>query len=146
MAKQIHRDNNMRAALVHVIADAAVSVLVLAGLAAGHVFGWWWTDPAVGLVGAAVIANWAYGLMRDTGAILLDMTPDRALAGRLRGIVEARGDAVADLHLWRVGPGHLAAIVSVRAMAAATDVATYRRLLHAEPGLSHVTVEVLAGE
>ncbi|MGN6749983.1 MAG: CDF family Co(II)/Ni(II) efflux transporter DmeF, partial [Xanthobacteraceae bacterium] len=102
-----HRDNNLRAAVVHVLADAAVSILVIVGLVIGRFFGWTWMDPAVGLVGAVVIAAWAYTLIRDTGAILLDMTPDRAMAERMRATIETDGDRLTDLHLWRLGPGHL---------------------------------------
>ncbi len=76
------RDNNMRAAVIHVIADAAVSVLVIVGLSLARTFGWLWMDPLAGIVGACVIASWSYGLIRDTGAILLDMNPDRHMAGR----------------------------------------------------------------
>src|SRR6516165_9413136 len=79
-----HRDNNLRAAVVHVLADAAVSILVIVGLTLGRLFGWLWMDPAAGLLGAIVIAAWAYTLIRDTGAILLDMTPDRGMAERMR--------------------------------------------------------------
>src|SRR3984957_1098293 len=107
------RDNNMRAAVIHVLADAAVSVLVIIGLTLGRFLGWAWMDPVVGLVGAVVIAAWACTLIRDTGAILLDMNPDRGMAERMRALIEADGDRLTDLHLWRLGPGHLAAIVSV---------------------------------
>ncbi|HEX7759902.1 MAG TPA: CDF family Co(II)/Ni(II) efflux transporter DmeF [Caulobacteraceae bacterium] len=136
-----HRDNNMRAAVVHVMADAAVSVLVIAGLVLAKAFGWLWMDPLAGLVGALVIASWSYGLIRDTGAILLDMNPDRRLAGQLRQVVEGCGDAVADLHLWRLGPGHLGAIVCV-ATEGIRDSAFYRARLERFPTLSHLTVEV----
>ena len=74
------RDNNMRAAVIHVMADAAVSVLVIVGLLLARAFGWLWMDPLAGIVGACVIASWSYGLIRDTGAILLDMNPDRRMA------------------------------------------------------------------
>ena len=107
------RDNNMRAAMIHVIADAAVSVLVIVGLLLARAFGWLWMDPLAGIIGACVIASWSYGLIRDTGAILLDMNPDRSMASKLRQAVEGDGDQLADLHLWRLGPGHLGAIVSV---------------------------------
>ena len=137
-----HRDNNMRAALVHVLADAAVSVVVIAGLILARLFGWLWMDPVAGLVGSAVIATWSWGLMRDTGAILLDMVPDAALAERLRREVEAQGDQVADLHLWRLGPGHLGAIVSIDA-GGERDVGFYRERLGRLPSLSHLTVEVI---
>ena len=136
-----HRDNNMRAAVIHVMADAAVSVLVIAGLVLARLFGWLWMDPVAGLVGACVIASWSYGLIRDTGAILLDMNPDRKLAARIRDAVEAGGDQVADLHLWRLGPGHLGAIVSV-ATNTSRDAAFYRRALGRFPALSHLTIEI----
>ena len=103
----------MRAAFVHVMADAAVSVLAILGLSAGKFLGWVFMDPVMGIIGALVIANWSYGLIRDTGAILLDMNPDRRLAEDLRKTIESEGDRLADLHLWRLGPGHLGAIVSV---------------------------------
>jgi cation diffusion facilitator family transporter len=136
-----HRDNNMRAALVHVMADAAVSVLVIVGLTLAMVFHWLWMDPLAGIVGAVVIASWSYGLIRDTGAILLDMNPDRGLGQRMRDAIEAGGDQVADLHLWRLGPGHLGAIVSV-ATAEPRGADYYRRALAGFPSLSHLTVEV----
>ncbi len=135
------RDNNMRAALIHVAADAAVSMLVIVGLLLARLFGWVWMDPLAGLVGACVIASWSYGLIRDTGAILLDMNPDRRLADRIRQAVEAGGDAVADLHLWRLGPGHLGAIICV-ATDKPRDAAFFRQKLSAFPALSHLTVEI----
>jgi len=139
-----HRDNNMRAALVHVIADAAVSVLVIGGLVLAWGFGWVWMDPLAGLIGAGVIANWSYGLLRDTGAILLDMNPDEAVTRRIREAIEADGSRLADLHLWRLGPGHLGAIVSVVADKAHSPDEYRARLAHL-PALSHLTVEVLIG-
>jgi cation diffusion facilitator family transporter len=135
------RDNNMRAAIIHVLADAAVSMLVIVGLSFGLFFGWVWMDPVVGVVGAIVIAAWAYSLVRGTGAILLDMNPDGAMAERMRGVIEADGDRLSDLHLWRLGPGHLAAILSI-ATAKRRGPEHYRRLLDRFRGLSHVTVEV----
>ena len=135
------RDNNMRAAIVHVLADAAVSLLVIAGLSLGWFFGWSWMDPVVGLVGAIVIAAWAYTLIRDTGAILLDMTPDRDMAERMRAVVEADGDRLTDLHLWRLGPGHLGAILSV-ATQRSRSADYYQSLLKRFRSLSHVTVQV----
>jgi cation diffusion facilitator family transporter len=136
-----HRDNNMRAAVIHVLADAVVSVLVIAGLLLGRTFGWLFMDPLAGLVGAAVIASWSYGLIRDTGAILLDMNPDRGMAERVRATIERDGDRVEDLHLWRLGPGHLGAILSV-VTTEPRDAGHYRRLLRHFRNLSHVTVEV----
>jgi cation diffusion facilitator family transporter len=135
------RDNNMRAAFVHIIADAAVSVLVIIGLVLAKVFGWLWMDPLAGTVGAVVIASWAYGLIRDTGAILLDMNPDRTMAEKLRQTIETDGDELSDLHLWRLGPGHLGAILCVgtRQM---RDSEYYKARLARFKALSHVTVEV----
>ncbi|HXP97988.1 MAG TPA: CDF family Co(II)/Ni(II) efflux transporter DmeF [Telmatospirillum sp.] len=135
------RDNNLRSALVHILADAAVSVLVIVGLVLGLLFGFRWMDPLVGIVGALVIGAWALSLVRDTGLVLLDSVPDRRLAERLRQTIEEDGDRLADLHLWRLGPGHLGAIVTV-----ATDKPRgptyYRHRLKQFRDLSHLTVEV----
>jgi cation diffusion facilitator family transporter len=135
------RDNNMRSAIVHVLADAGVSVLVIVGLLLGRFFGLAWMDPAVGLAGAVVIAAWSYSLIRDTGAILLDMNPDRSMAERMRAMIETDGDRLTDLHLWRLGPGHLGAIVSV-ATRRGRGPEYYRSLLSRFRALSHVTVQV----
>jgi cation diffusion facilitator family transporter len=137
-----HRDNNMRAAIVHVVADAAVSILVIAGLVLARLFGWIWMDPLAGMIGAGVIASWSFGLIRDTGAILLDMNPDRQLANKLRNAIEREGDRLHDLHLWRVGPGHLAAILSI-ATDRQRDPHYYRKRLSCFKILSHLTVEVV---
>lgn len=136
-----HRDNNMRAAIIHVAADAAVSGFVIVGLLLARTFGWLWMDPVAGIVGAIVIANWSYGLVRDSGAVLLDMNPDRRLSDELKATIEEDGDRIRDLHVWRVGPGHVAAIVSV-----ATNEQRQRDFYLAKLGrfktLSHVTVEI----
>ncbi len=136
-----HRDNNLRAAVVHVLADAAVSIFVIVGLTLARLFGWLWMDPAVGLLGAGVIAAWAYTLIRDTGAILLDMTPDRGMAERMRAVIETDGDRLTDFHLWRLGPGHLGAIVCV-ATRQQRGPDYYQALLGRFGALSHITVEV----
>jgi cation diffusion facilitator family transporter len=120
------RDNNLRAAVVHVVADAAVSMFVIVGLL---------------LAGACVIASWSFGLIRDTGAILLDMNPDRRMADSLRRTIECDGDRLADLHLWRLGPGHLGAIVSVRTRQA-RGLDFYRARLARFSALSHLTIEI----
>jgi cation diffusion facilitator family transporter len=135
------RDNNMRAAIIHVMADAAVSVLVIVGLLLARAFGWLWMDPLAGIIGACVIASWSYGLIRDTGAILLDRIPDRRLAEDLRATIESDGSRLADLHLWRLGPGHLGAIVSVCPKEPCT-ADYYRTKLARYPALSHITIEI----
>ncbi len=137
-----HRDNNMRAAIVHVAADAAVSVAVIIGLLLARAFGWLWMDPLAGIIGAFVIASWSYGLIRDTGSILLDMSPDKRLADGIRRAIKEEGDEVTDLHLWRLGPGHLGAIVSIATAQEKNCPEHYRRLLAKFPMLSHVTIEV----
>jgi Co/Zn/Cd efflux system component len=98
-------------------------------------------DPLAGIIGAFVIASWAFGLIRDTGAILLDMNPDRDMAETLRRTIEDEGDTLADLHLWRLGPGHLGAILSVGTRTA-RDPDYYRARLQGFRALSHLTVEV----
>jgi cation diffusion facilitator family transporter len=135
------RDNNMRAAVIHVVADAAVSVLVIVGLLLARAFGWLWMDPLAGIIGACVIASWSYGLIRDTGAILLDRIPDSRLAQDLRTTIESDGSTLADLHLWRLGPGHLGAIVSV-CPKDGRSADYYRAKLARFPALSHVTIEI----
>jgi cation diffusion facilitator family transporter len=135
------RDNNMRAAIIHVVADAAVSVLVIIGLLLARAFGWLWMDPLAGIIGACVIASWSFGLIRDTGAILLDRIPDSRLANDVRKLIESDGSMLADLHLWRLGPGHLGAIVSVCAEEGRT-AEYYRAKLARYRSLSHVTIEI----
>lgn len=133
-----HHDNNMRAAFVHVLADALTSVLAIAALLAGRFLGWTWMDPVMGIVGAAVIASWAWTLMRDTAGVLLDAT-DRHLEAEVREEVEGPGDAkITDLHVWRLGPGAYGAIVSY--LGAAPAQAVRERLARVHE-LSHVTVE-----
>jgi cation diffusion facilitator family transporter len=136
-----NRDNNMRAAIIHVFADAAVSLSVIVGLLFARFLGWAWMDPVVGLVGAVVIAVWAYSLVRGTGAVLLDMNPDQGMAERMRTAIETDGDQITDLHLWRLGPGHLAAILSV-ATREQRGPEYYQSLLRRFRALSHVTVQV----
>jgi cation diffusion facilitator family transporter len=131
----------MPAAIFHVVADTFVSVLVIAGLLATHVLGWLWMDPLAGIVGAVVTASWSYGLIRDSGAILLDVNPDRRMANRLRQAIEDEGDQVRDLHLWRLGRGHLGAIISINTNQA-HDEEYYRARLARFSSLSHLTIEL----
>ena len=133
------RDNNMRAAYLHVLADAVTSVLAIAALLAGRYLGWVWLDPAVGIVGALVIARWAWGLMRDTSAVLLD-TANAALAEEVRTRIETPGDArITDLHVWRIGPEAHAAVISVACDRGAAEL---RARLEPIRSLPHVTIEV----
>jgi cation diffusion facilitator family transporter len=134
-------DNNMRAAIIHVLADAAVSVSVIVGLLFGRFLGWIWMDAVAGTCGAVVIAAWSYGLVRDTGAVLLDINPDCSMAERMRALIETDGDRLIDLHLWRLGPGHLGAILSVTTQKQ-RGPEFYRSLLNRFCALSHVTIEV----
>jgi cation diffusion facilitator family transporter len=136
-----HRDNNIRSAYIHVMADAAVSILAITGLVLARSFGWMWMDPLAGIIGALVIANWSYGLVRDTGRILLDMNPDQRITAQVREAIESDGDRLTDLHLWRLGPGHLGAVVSVLT-SESRDCEFYRTRLKNFKTLSHVTVEV----
>lgn len=135
------RDHNMRTAVFHVMADATVSVLVIAGLVLAREFGWLWIDPVVGMVGGCVIASWSAGLIRDTGAILLDMNPDHGMAEKLRQAIESDGDTLTDLHLWRLGPGHLGAILSIGTRSGRGQD-YYRAKLARYRSLSHLTIEV----
>jgi cation diffusion facilitator family transporter len=135
------RDHNLRAAYIHVVADAATSVLAIAALLAGRFLDWVWLDPAVGILGAVMIASWSIQLMRDSGRIRVDTVSDPKLAAAMRATIEQDGSLVTDLHLWRVGPGHNAAVISLVSADPATPD-TYRRRLSSLAGLSHVTVEV----
>src|SRR5580698_3800850 len=108
-----HRDLNLRAAYVHVLADAAVSVMAIVGLLTAWRLGWTFMDPAMGIAGAIVIANWSWGLVRQAGSVLLDIAPDPHLAEEIEERLEIGGDRISDLHLWRVGPGHMAAVISL---------------------------------
>ena len=137
-----HADHNLRAAYLHVVADAAVSLMALLGLSAGRILGWVWMDPLMGIIGALVIANWSWSLVRNTSAVLLDMRAEEALAHEIADRLEAdSGDRIADLHIWRIGPGHNAAIVSLVSDRPETP-ADYKARLAGLASLSHVTVEV----
>ena len=136
-----HRDLNLQAAYVHVLADAAVSVMAIVGLLTAWRLGWTFMDPAMGIAGAIVIANWSWGLVRQAGAVLLDVAPDAHLAEEIRKRLEISGDRISDLHIWRIGPGHMAAVISLVSHNPAPPN-TYKAQLANISGLSHVTVEV----
>ncbi len=135
------RDLNLRAAYVHVLADALTSVLAIAELVTAKLAAWAFMDPVVGLVGTGVILSWAYGLLRQSGAVLSDAVPDQELVERIRNALEVDGDAISDLHLWRVGPGHYAAVISL-VTHDPKHPETYKGKLALLPKLSHVTIEV----
>jgi cation diffusion facilitator family transporter len=138
-----HHDLNLKAAYVHVLADAVTSVLAICALTGGKFLGWTWLDPVMGIVGSGVIAQWAYGLVRDTNVILLDREPESSdLNAEIRRAIESDGDTViADLHIWQVGANKFAAIISIVAHQARSPAA-YKALLKEHAELVHVTVEV----
>jgi cation diffusion facilitator family transporter len=136
-----HHDNNLRAAYVHVLADAATSVLAIAALVIAMYSHTTWADPVVGIVGSLVIASWAFGLIKASGSVLLDVSADKDLEGVIRDRLETKGDRVTDLHLWQLGPGHRAAVISMVSDHPLPPT-TYKRRLKGLRDLCHVTVEV----
>jgi cation diffusion facilitator family transporter len=136
-----HRDHNFRAAYFHVLADACTSVLAICALAAGAYFGVAWPDPVAGLIGTGVIAVWAYSLIKSSAAVLLDAVAGRARAASIRRLLEVDGDRVADLHLWRLGPGHLAVVAAIVTERPRSPDDCKARLAGID-GLSHVHIEV----
>jgi cation diffusion facilitator family transporter len=137
------RDHNLRSAYFHVLADALTSVLAIAALLAGRLYGWTFMDPAMGIVGAVVIIAWSIGLIRSAAAVLVDSVPDDRLAVLVRSRLEIGTDRVSDLHLWRLGPGHMA-LIAVIVSDRPQPPSAYKTRLHDIAGLSHVTVEVQA--
>jgi cation diffusion facilitator family transporter len=136
-----HHDHNRRSAYWHVLADALTSVVAIAGLLAAWAYGWTWLDPAIGVVGALVIARWSWQLIGQSGAVLLDAAPNAALERTVRERLEQGHDRIADLHVWRLGPGHHGAIVSL-VSDAPQPVEAYKARLADVEHLSHLTVEV----
>lgn len=136
-------DNNMRAAYLHVLADAATSVLAILALACGYYFGLAFLDPICGLIGAAVIGVWSFGLIRDSAMVLLDADSNPGRSSAIKQMIEDEmGARVADLHLWRLGPGHEGLIVSLVSPDATSAEQIKAALRQRYPDLSHVTVEV----
>lgn len=137
-------DHNIRAAYLHVLADALTSLLAIVALVVGRFLGWIWLDASMGIVGGIVISRWAIGLLRETSHILLDGSAVEELVAQIRRQIENDADnRVSDLHVWRIAPHHLAAVLSV-VTHYPRPVQHYRQLLAGLPGLSHVTVEVHA--
>ncbi len=135
-------DHNIRAAYVHVLTDALTSVLAIVALLAGKLAGWDWLDPLMGIVGSAIIGWWALGLIRDTSRVLLDSDVEPAVAAAVRQAIESHDDnQVVDLHLWRVGPNGLSAIISV-ATHEPRPPEHYKKLVADVFDLTHVTIEV----
>ena len=135
-------DTNMRAAYIHILADALTSVMAIVALVAGRYLGWVWLDPAVGLLGALVIANWAVGLMRQASAVLLDAADPR-LAAEVRERIEASGDTrIHDFHIWRIGPTAHAVVLSIEGIGTMLDCAEVHRRLDGMPAVGHVTIEI----
>jgi cation diffusion facilitator family transporter len=136
-----HHDHNLRAAYLHVLADALTSVLAIVALLAAKFFAATWLDPVMGLVGAALVTRWSLGLLRETSRVLLDVQLSGSATERLRQAIEAQDDRVADLHLWSIGPGiRAAAIVVVSDEPRSPD--HYRRLIPPDLQVVHATVEV----
>jgi cation diffusion facilitator family transporter len=136
------RDNNLRAAYLHVLADALTSVLAIVALLLGRLNGWLWADPAMGVVGALVIARWSWGLIRDAGRVLLDAVPHgENLEDEIRQAVGESDARITDLHIWQVGPGHYALIVSIVALEP-KQPSHYKAALAHIHELSHVTIEI----
>ncbi len=123
------------------LADALTSVLAIVALAVGRFQGWLWLDPVIGIVGAVVIARWSFGLLRSAGAVLLDMVPGADFVVRLRTSLEIDGDRVADLHVWRLGPGHIGVIASIVSDHPGPP-SVYKARLAGFDELSHVSIEV----
>lgn len=136
-----HADLNLRSAYLHVLADALTSVLAITALIAGLYFGWVWMDALMGIIGSLVIARWSWGLLRDTSHVLLDASGDDHLASHIRELLEIGGDRLADLHLWRVGPGRFAMLASL-VCDHPRELGHYKSKLASLPELAHITIEV----
>ena len=138
-----HRDLNLRAAYLHVVADAATSVLAVGALIGGRYFGATWLDPLMGLVGTVLVGRWALGLMRESGRVLLDAEMDAPVVEEVRAVVDGLGATAVlrDLHVWRVGRGKYACILCLESSEALQTDEVHRALsIHEE--LVHVTVEI----
>ena len=137
-----HHDHNLRAAYLHVLADALTSLTAIFALVCGRQLGWGWMDPAMGIVGSLVIGRWAYGLVRQTSAVLLDGDVTQETVDAIRAALEGcSDDLVSDLHVWHVGPGRLAAIAAIVSDSPQSPD-EYKRRMQSSVELAHVTVEV----
>ncbi|MBT8369325.1 MAG: CDF family Co(II)/Ni(II) efflux transporter DmeF, partial [Deltaproteobacteria bacterium] len=137
-----HHDHNLRAAYLHVIADALTSLLAIFALVAGKALGWVWMDPIMGIVGALIITKWSYGLLADTSKVLLDRDVNQEAITEIKAIIESDSDnRISDIHVWRVGPHHLSAIISI-VTHFPKPPEYYKNLLSGYDEINHVTVEV----
>ena len=135
-------DHNLKAAYLHVLADAFTSILAILALMLGNYFGWRLLDPAMGIVGAMVITRWSFGLMHETGAVLLDWNQNAALADRIQRLLsDIETSTIEDLHIWRLYPGHYSVVLSL-SVTDNKDPAFFKSLLSGLPGISHLIVEV----
>jgi len=139
-----HHDHNLRAAYLHVLADALTSLLAIIALVSGKYFGWGWLDPIMGIVGAVIITRWSYGLLKQTGPILLDGSIEETYQAAVKETIEKDSDnQISDIHIWKVGANHYAAIISlVTRFPKSTEY--YKELLNDFHKLSHITIEVNA--
>ena len=136
------QDNNLRAAYLHVLADALTSVLAIFALLLGRAYGWFWADPVMGIIGAIVISRWSWGLIKDSSSVLLDRVPEGGnIEEKVRKAVETGMDKITDLHIWQIGPGHYSVIVSI-ASQTPKEVSEYKAQLTHIDHISHTTVEV----
>jgi len=141
---RMHKDLNIHAAYLHVIADAMTSVFAIVALLGGKYLRLNWLDPFMGIVGSAMIIRWTYGLLRETGNILLDRETDTRMVGEIRRTIEADGDTrISDLHVWRIGRGKFACILAL-VSSYPQSPQYYKELLHGHDQLSQITIEVYA--
>jgi cation diffusion facilitator family transporter len=137
-----HQDHNLRAAYLHVLADALTSVFAIVALLTGKAFGWIWMDALMGVVGAILITRWSLGLLHDTSQILLDASPIDEIRGKVKDLLEADADnRICDMHVWWVGPNQFAAVISLVTQYP-KKIEDYKKMLSTCEGLAHVTVEV----
>lgn len=135
-------DHNLRSAYLHVLADALTSLLAIVALLAGKYFGWNWMDPAMGVVGATLVANWSVGLLRTTSGVLLDRQAPKNVCDAARAALERDGDcSVSDMHIWAIGPSVYAAVLSVEARVTLSAEACKARI-PVDLGIVHLTIEV----
>ncbi len=137
-----HHDHNLKAAYLHVLADALTSLLAIIALVSGKYFGWDWLDPIMGIVGAVIITRWSYGLLKQTGPILLDGSIEATYQAAVKDTIEKDSDnLISDIHIWKVGANHYAAIISLITLYP-KSTEYYKVLLNDFHKLSHITIEV----